>query len=173
VGHAASAAAASLIAAGLLAGSCGGGGGSGDPLPDAPAKMSISSPAFADNGTIPTRYTCSGAGAAPPLRFSGAPAGTRELALLVEDADADWFVHWTVLGIPSDTRSIHGKAPAGAVETENDFGDQGWGAPCPPEGDKPHRYYFAIYALKARVDSRDDIGEHALASGALVGRFGR
>jgi Raf kinase inhibitor-like YbhB/YbcL family protein len=172
VGHAASAA-AGLIAAGLLAGGCGGGGGSGEPLPDAPAKMSISSPAFANRGTIPTRYTCSGAGEAPPLKFSGAPAGTRELALVVEDADADWFVHWTVLGIPRGTRSLEGRAPAGAVETENDFGDKGWGAPCPPEGDKPHRYFFAVYALDAKVDSRDAIGEHALASGTLVGRFGR
>jgi Raf kinase inhibitor-like YbhB/YbcL family protein len=168
-----------------LASGCGGGGGGGGggaPLPDVAGKVGISSPAFEDAGTIPARYTCSGAGAAPPLRFSRVPARARELALVVEDADADHFLHWTVLGIPAGTRALAGKAPAGAVETENGFGDHGWGAPCPPKGDDPHRYLFEVYALEAPLgldenafagDVRDAIADHALAAGTLIGRFGR
>jgi Raf kinase inhibitor-like YbhB/YbcL family protein len=171
------------LAVGALASGCGGeGGGGGKPLPDAAGKVAISSPAFKDGGTIPTRYTCSGAGAAPELRWSGAPPKARELALVVEDADADYFLHWTVLGIPPRTRALAGRLPTGAVETENGFGDHGWGAPCPPEGDDPHRYLFAVYALDAPLgldenasggEVQDAIAKHALAAGQLTGRFGR
>lgn len=135
--------------------------------------MRISSPAFADGATIPERFTCSGPGLAPPLRFGRVPAKTRSLALLVQDFDADDFVHWAVLNMPPRTRSLDGKPPPGAIELENDFGDRGWGAPCPPEGDKPHRYLFGVYALDARVSDRDAIAGHALAAGTLTGRFGR
>ena len=101
---------------------------------------------------------------------------------MVQDPDADNFLHWTVLGIPPDTHSLVGKLPAGTVETENGFGDHGWGAPCPPEGDAAHRYVFAIYALDAPLgldenasggEVRGAIAKHALAAGQLTGRFGR
>jgi Raf kinase inhibitor-like YbhB/YbcL family protein len=171
VGHAASAA-AGLIAAGLLAAGCG--GGDGKPLPEAPARLGITSPAFANGGTIPKRFTCSGEGSSPPLRFSKVPAKSRKLALLVEDPDADDFLHWGVLGISPATSGFEaGTVPSGVVQLKNGFGDRGWGGPCPPEGDKPHRYVFALYALDAHVGSADDIADHALARGTLTGRFGR
>jgi Raf kinase inhibitor-like YbhB/YbcL family protein len=168
--------------AAVAAGCGGGGGGGGKPLPDAAGKVAISTPSFEDGATIPARYTCLGAGGPPPLRFSGVPAEARELALVMEDADADHFLHWTVLGIPPRTRTLAGRFPAGTVETSNGFGDRGWGAPCPPEGDDPHRYLFEVYALDARLgldskasagEVRDAIAKHALAAGTLTGRFGR
>jgi Raf kinase inhibitor-like YbhB/YbcL family protein len=162
---------------------CGGGDKPSEPLPEAAGSISLSSPAFRDGGTIPERFTCSGAGMSPPLRWSGVPGGARELALVVEDPDADSFVHWTVLAIPAGVdRLAEGRPPAGAVETENGFGDSGWGGPCPPEGDEPHRYVFALYATDAPLGldksaSPDDVhsalAEHALARGTLTGRFGR
>jgi Raf kinase inhibitor-like YbhB/YbcL family protein len=171
-----------LLLAALPAG-CGGGDKPSEPLPKAARSITVTSPAFRDGGSIPKRFTCDGNGSSPALRWSGVPRRARELALVVEDADADRFVHWTVLGIPPDRTGIpEGGVPAGAVETENSFGKQGWGGPCPPEGDDPHRYVFAVYATDAplglgRGSSPDEVraalSDHALARGTLTGRFGR
>jgi Raf kinase inhibitor-like YbhB/YbcL family protein len=165
----------------LLAG-CGGDNPSKE-LPDAPATMRLASTAFDDGRTIPKRFTCLGEDVSPPLAILDPPPQTREIALVVEDPDADHFVHWSVLDIAPDTALIGaGKVPASAVQTENGFGDKQWGGPCPPEEDQPHRYVFAIYALDAplRLDAhaaadevRDALAEHALARGTLTGRFGR
>jgi phosphatidylethanolamine-binding protein (PEBP) family uncharacterized protein len=129
-------------------------------LPQAPATLTITSPAFEDGGTIPKRFTCSGDGVSPPLRFGNVPAEARSLALIVQDPDAGNYLHWTVLGIPPHAR--------GLAE-----GGKDWNGPCPPEGDEPHRYVFALYALDARVDTRDAVAAHAIARGTLTGRFGR
>jgi Raf kinase inhibitor-like YbhB/YbcL family protein len=145
--------------------------------------MRLASTAFDDGGTIPKRFTCSGEDVSPPLEVRGLPEDARELALVVEDPDADRFVHWSVLGIPPDTALFGaGKVPPGAVQTENGFGDRRWGGPCPPEDDEPHRYVFAIYALDAPLglgadasadEVRDALADHALARGTLTGLFGR
>jgi Raf kinase inhibitor-like YbhB/YbcL family protein len=171
-----------LLLAALPAG-CGGGDKPSEPLPKAAVSITLASPAFRDGGSIPKRFTCDGAGSSPPLRWSGVPARARELALVVEDPDADRFVHWTVLGIRADIAgTAEGRAPAGAVETENSFGKPGWGGPCPPKGDDPHRYVFALYATDAPLglskdsspdEVRDGLADHALARGTLTGRFGR
>jgi len=68
--------------------------------------MRLTSTAFDDGVTIPKRFTCDGAEASPPLAIADRPARTRELALVVEDRDADQFVHWTVLRIAPDTAVI-------------------------------------------------------------------
>jgi Raf kinase inhibitor-like YbhB/YbcL family protein len=171
------------ICAAVLLGGCGGGDKPSEPLPEAAAQMNLASAAFQDGGTIPKRFTCSGRDISPPLRWSEVPRGTREFELLVEDVDADRFVHWTVLGIPSPLhRLVEGNVPPEAVETENGFGDKGWGGPCPPEGDDPHRYLFAIYAVDQSLglgsdaspdDVRTAVAEHAVGRGTLTGRFGR
>jgi Raf kinase inhibitor-like YbhB/YbcL family protein len=142
--------------------------------------MQLTSPAFRDGGTIPTRFTCSGEGSRPTLAIRNPPPKSRELALVVEDRDAGNFVHWILLRIPPDT-SLIGRPP-GAIETKNSFGKRGWGAPCPPKGDPPHRYVFTIYALDAPLGLGDDasaddvhaaVAKHALARGTLTGRFSR
>ena len=143
-------------------------------MPQAPARLDISSPAFANGSTIPKRFTCSGQNVSPPLSFGGVPAKATALALLVQDPDADDFVHWAVFRIPPGTKGFEeGKVPSGVVQGKNGFGDQRWGGPCPPEGDKPHRYVFALYALDSQVESSGAISGHALVRGTLTGRFGR
>ena len=62
---------------------------------------------FADGGTIPTEYTCAGAGRRPDLHWSAPPAGTKELAVLVFDPDAPGggFVHDLRWGMDPSRRS--------------------------------------------------------------------
>jgi hypothetical protein len=155
------------------------------PPPAAPAKISLSSPAFRDGGTIPRRYTCDGEGAAPPLRWSRPPAGTRELALYVDDPDAPAgpFVHWVVFGLRPGTSGLPaGTKPATLRKAQAGSGKVGYEPPCPPEGDRPHRYRFVLYALRAPIDLQDGapadqvraaIDRSTIARGTLVGRYGR
>jgi phosphatidylethanolamine-binding protein (PEBP) family uncharacterized protein len=128
----------------------------------APERMTLTSPAFVDGATIPARYTCDGENVAPPLSWSRPPAGTRAVALTVEDPDAPGgtFVHWVVLDLPADATSVPPGTP-------------GYRGPCPPKGDRPHRYVFTVWALREPVTSRQAIGGAAIARGVLVGRYGR
>jgi Raf kinase inhibitor-like YbhB/YbcL family protein len=144
--------------------------------------ITVSSTAFADGADIPRRYTCDGANVSPPLRFAGIPAGTRELALLVEDPDAPGgtFVHWVAWGIdPATPELTEGATPPGTGV--NGFGRRGYGGPCPPRG-APHRYVFTVFALSHPVTlspaaSADDLRRAAagivLAQGRLTGRYAR
>jgi Raf kinase inhibitor-like YbhB/YbcL family protein len=129
--------------------------------------------------TIPARYTCSGAGERPPLRWSGVPRGSAELVLVVTDPDAPGgrFVHWTAYGIAPGARAV----PARVREGANSAGGNGWTPPCPPGGDEPHRYVFDLYALRAPSGLKQGADADAViaavrgaaARGELVARFGR
>ncbi len=166
----------------VLVAGCGGGGGSPvkAPAPPAPESIHLSSPAFRDGGAIPARFTCSGKGSPPPLRWSGVPASARSLALLVEDPDAPsgTFVHWTAWDIPPRSHRL-GKPPR---QGSNSSGDTGWAPPCPPQGDKAHHYVFTLYALSKPLGLESGtnadavhraVRGKALARGELTGRFGR
>jgi len=171
-----------LLAGALLLAACGGDDKPDEPLPAPPAQIMLTSPGFGDGQAIPEKYSCDGDGGAPPLEWSGVPRGARELTLVVEDPDADRFVHWTVLHIPPTATGVaEGSLPRGWVETANSFGDRGWGAPCPPGGDA-HHYVFALYATDAplKLDAgssadavRRQLAEHAIARGVLTGTFKR
>jgi hypothetical protein len=155
------------------------------PPPEAPATIRVTSTAFAEGEAIPREYTCDGDDVSPPLEWDGVPADARALALVVEDPDAPGgtFVHWTLLDLPAGSSGLgSGERPAGASEAKSSFGDRGYGGPCPPEGDAPHRYVFLVYALDSALrlggdaspaDARAAIGRHAIARGSLTGRFGR
>jgi Raf kinase inhibitor-like YbhB/YbcL family protein len=176
-------AAALVTVAALALAGCGGEETPESELPQAPENIQVASPAFAERQTIPERFTCDGEEISPPMVFRDVPSRARELALVVEDPDADRFVHWTVLRIRPDAAMIPvGRVPPGSIETENSFGDRGWGGPCPPEGDDPHRYVFAVYALSrplglgadASADEvRSAIEEVAIARGRLTAEYGR
>jgi len=172
------------ISSGLGVAGCGGGGDKpeGD-LPQAPATLRVASTAFDDGGTIPRRFTCDGANVSPPLAFPQVPEGARELALVVYDPDADNFVHWSLVSMSRETALISaGRVPPGAVQTKNSFGDEKYGGPCPPEGDNPHRYVFALYALSKPLDLdagaspedvRKAIADAATGRGTLTASYGR
>jgi Raf kinase inhibitor-like YbhB/YbcL family protein len=120
-------------------------------------------------------FGCTGKNQSPALSWSGAPKGTKSFALNVYDPDAptgSGFWHWVVFNIPADTTSLpkgagdpkSDAAPKGAIQSHTDYGAPGYGGPCPPKGDKPHRYIFTLYALD--VDKLD-ADENATA--AVVG----
>jgi Raf kinase inhibitor-like YbhB/YbcL family protein len=172
-----------LAAAATLLAGCGGGSErvQSAPAASAPARLRITSPAFAPDGRIPARFTCTGGGDRPPLRFGGIPSRASEVALLVIDPDAGGFVHWTVYGMPPATTGIGATGlPPGAREGKNSTGETGWTPPCPPSG--THRYQFELYWLRAPSKLPagaapqkvvDAIRAAAAGRGELVGRYGK
>jgi Raf kinase inhibitor-like YbhB/YbcL family protein len=153
--------------------------------------MKLSSSAFPPNADIPTLYTCEGSDQSPPLAWSGVPAGTKSLALIVDDPDAPdpaapkmTWVHWVLYNIPPATAGLDAgqsrlsDLPAGTREGLNDWQRKGYGGPCPPIG--RHRYVHKLYALdtvlpvlqpatKAALEKA--MHGHILAQGELVGYY--
>jgi len=131
--------------------------------------FSLKSPAFANGGEIPKRYTCDGADLSPAVAWEGVPAGALSLALIAVDPDAPMgtWTHWIIWNIPAKVTAM----PEGAPKTElldkdarqgrNDFKRIGYGGPCPPPG-KPHRYFFKLYALDAKLDVKAGAGRNEL-----------
>lgn len=118
--------------------------------------FTLSSTAFADGEAIPREFTCDGANVSPPLAWTGVPVGTVTLVLLVDDPDANGFVHWIVLDLPGgdgDVPKAVSPSAASPQQARNDFGDTGWGGPCPPSG--THHYRFTLTALGAKLGVAD------------------
>ncbi len=143
--------------------------------------MKLTSTAFGNNENIPAKFTCEGENINPPLEINEVPAGAKSLVIIVDDPDAptgDW-VHWTVWKIKPDTKGIsEDSIPAGAVEGMTDFGEPGYGGPCPPSG--THRYQFKIFALDTLLNlaasaKKQDIETamegHILDQAMLVGLY--
>jgi Raf kinase inhibitor-like YbhB/YbcL family protein len=159
---------------------------------EARMSLSLSSPSFASNAAIPVRHTCDGDEVSPPLRWSGLPAGTRSLALIVDDPDAPdpaaprvTWVHWLLYNLPATDGGLAegiGAAPLpqGTREGLNDWHRTGYGGPCPPVG--RHRYVHKLYALDTVLP---DLGRpdkarllkamegHVLARAELIGTYQR
>ena len=174
------------LAVALVVGACGTGGASPSPA-GLEASMTastfvLSSPAFADGGSIPRRHSCDGPDLSPPLAWTGAPAGTVAFALVVEDPDARNFVHWIVAGVAGDASRLPEGAPSAGPPDQgrNDFGRRAWGGPCPPSG--THRYVFTLYALAktpalpsqaSAADLRRAIAGSVLGEARLTGTYRR
>ena len=149
----------------------------------------ISSTAFSGGQMIPKKFTCDGPDASPQMSWKDAPTGAKSYALIMDDPDAPvgTWVHWVLYNIPSDAKELSEGVPKqeqlqdGATQGRNDFRKIGYGGPCPPPG-KPHRYYFKLYALDAKLDlnagaTKADVERamkgHVLGEAELIGRFGR
>ena len=150
--------------------------------------MTLTSSAFADNGTIPAKYTCEGQDLSPPLAWSGVPANARSLVLIVDDPDAPdpaapkmTWVHWMLYDIPAGASGLAEGVtalPAGTREGLNDWQRTGYGGPCPPVG--RHRYFHKLYALdvalpdlgrptKAKLEAA--MKGHVVAQAQLIGTY--
>lgn len=156
---------------------------------EAPMTIKLTSPAFEEGETIPSKHTCDGEDISPALSWSDVPESTKSFALICDDPDAPagTWVHWVLYGVPSDTTSLPEGVPADqavegvGLQGRNDFKRIGYGGPCPPPG-KPHRYFFKLYALDSRLelkpgatkkDLESALKGHVLAQGQLVGRYKR
>ena len=158
----------------------------------AAAKLTVSSTAFKNGEAIPVDYTADGRNVSPALAWSGAPQGTREFALILDDPDAPTpqpFVHWVIYKIPGNATglpeavpmgdAVKGTAVAGALQGPTGFAmfargggpppQPGYRGPAPPSG-KPHHYTFKVYALNAPLDAREGMTKDNLLK-AMEGRI--
>jgi Raf kinase inhibitor-like YbhB/YbcL family protein len=142
--------------------------------------LTLTSPAFEPNGSIPSKYTCDGTDVNPPLRVEKVPDGARSLAIVVDDPDAPagTWVHWVMWNIPVTNEIGEDEAPG--LQGMNDFSKHRYNGPCPPGG--MHRYFFKVYALDdvLNIPASSDKGDleramapHLLAYGELIGRYSR
>jgi hypothetical protein len=140
-------------------------------------------------------FGCAGDNVSPALAWTGAPKGTKSFVLTVYDPDAPtgsgWW-HWVVFNISAAATGLPKGAgdpskhllPAGSIQSRTDYGTAGYGGPCPPQGDKPHRYQFTLYALDVeKIEGADatvspafigfNAHAHTLGTAKLLGIYGR
>lgn len=170
-----------LLVMALLTAACGADRGSHEVDTGAAATITVSSEAFGQGDRIPEQFTCDGDETSPPLTWSGGRGS--DWALVVDDPDAPGgtFVHWVVLDIEENARSVAtGQVPAGGVQIVNSSGAPSYAGPCPPSGE--HRYRFTVYALdtptglSARTgldDALAALSDHATAKGTLTAVYSR
>jgi Raf kinase inhibitor-like YbhB/YbcL family protein len=163
-----------------------------DPYELLPAVMSLLLTAKDPTAGAPIADSFAGVhdNVSPQLSWSGFPEGTQSFAVTVFDPDAptpSGFWHWVVTGLPASTTELPQGAgngsglPAGAISLRNDAGQAGYTGPMPPEGDRPHRYYFVVHALDVPALEVDESASpaylsfnlvfHTLARGILVGTY--
>lgn len=138
---------------------------------------------FTNGGYIPPLFSCLGKDVSPELYWKNPPKNTKSFALIVEDLDAPGgvFYHWSVYDIPQSVHELK-EGTKDYLQGLNDFGNIGYGGPCPPPG-KPHRYYFNLYSLNisslglpkgATIKAiQEKIRSHILGSAFLFGLFKR
>jgi Raf kinase inhibitor-like YbhB/YbcL family protein len=159
---------------------------------DVPGTIVLESPAFADGGVLPRRYTLDGEKLSPPLTWSGIPKETRSLCLVIEDADSPTsqpLTHAIVLDLPPDATGMEEgalKSPdhpgAGLDLGKNSFFKSAYLPPDPPPGHGEHRYLFQLYALDGLLQVKETpslsevraaMAGRVLARGSLIGLYSR
>jgi hypothetical protein len=122
-------------------------------------------------------FGCTGKNQSPQLSWEHAPEGTKSFAITMYDPDAPtgsgWW-HWVVFDIPSNMNELVAGAgniklnltPKGIIQSITDYGANGYGGPCPPEGHGLHQYIITVYALKT-----DKLGLNEGTNPAVVGYY--
>jgi Raf kinase inhibitor-like YbhB/YbcL family protein len=122
-------------------------------------------------------FGCTGENQSPQLSWKNAPEGTKSFAVTMYDPDAPtgsgWW-HWVVFDIPvSNNELVSGAGnrelnltPKGVIQSITDYGANGYGGPCPPEGHGLHQYIITVYALKT-----DKLGLNESTNPAVVGYY--
>jgi Raf kinase inhibitor-like YbhB/YbcL family protein len=169
--------AVAVAAAALMLSGCGLLSGPRALQQDDPLVMTVTSPEFGPGIPIPQQYTCFARHPqTPPLAWSGAPSGTKALALVMDDAGAPItpYIYWIVFNISLATPDIQaGRPPPGALQADNSKGTVGYSPPCPGHS---HQYRFNVYALNAPLHLKNGasltaawsaIAAHAIGRGRL------
>jgi Raf kinase inhibitor-like YbhB/YbcL family protein len=179
----------------LLVAGCGRGGDAMSTGSSNVQKLTVTSVAFKAGDVVPKEHSGEGADKSPPLAWSGAPAATKEFAIIVHDPDAPvgtWY-HWVLYNIPSDVTSLPAGVPKTAVLQTPVKGRQGlnsWSSenvgyrgPMPPPGHGQHRYIYTVYAVDTHIELAPNlataaalekkIAGHVLAKGELQGVYER
>ena len=179
-----------MILASLLVAGCSSEGSAKDsalaidrPETRAAATLSVTSSDFTSGGQIPLTFSAYGDGRSPALAWSGVPARTKSLALMMEDPDAmsaKPFVHWLAWNIDAGAGGFAQAAvPAGTLQGRNSRGSSAYFGPR-PHGSNPHHYHFQLFALDTALSlpagaTREQLlaamNGHVLAKGDLIGLF--
>ncbi len=125
---------------------------------------------FEEGKEIPRKFTCDGVDYSPAITWENLPAGTKSIALIVDDPDAPVgdFVHWVIYNVGPKQGSLPENVqktetlPDGIIQGRNDFGSFGYNGPCPPKGHGFHRYYFTLYALSVAEIPRRRLSKDGL-----------
>ena len=151
--------------------------------------FTLHTPGFEPGGDIPKKYTCDGADLSPAFNWTAPAATTASMALIADDPDApvgNWN-HWVLFDMPSTVRNLSEDVQKtdhladGSRQGRNDFKRIGYRGPCPPPG-KPHRYFFRLYALDAKLDlpagsTKAEVESamkgHVLAQAEVMGKYHR
>ena len=151
-------------------------------LAEVPEVLRLSSAWYGDGQPMPQRTGGLGVGEniSPPLNWTGVPAGTAELALVMEDPDVPFprpMIHMVAYGIAPDAPGLDENAlregASGLVFGKGTLGKQGYSGPRPPAGHGAHRYVFYMLALnrKPQFAAPPKLKEFmAGVAGSIVGR---
>jgi Raf kinase inhibitor-like YbhB/YbcL family protein len=150
--------------------------------------LSLQVDSLSPGSLLPGAYTCTGTSESPEVAWTGIPAGTKSLVLILDDPDAPRgiFTHWLVYNIPPAAGGIGRGQPnakvlaSGAQQGDNSAGSRGYYPPCPPIGTM-HRYVFRLYAVDTEITqptaNRESVDAaligHTLGKSEFVTSFGR
>lgn len=142
--------------------------------------MKFTSPAFQNEGFIPSKYTCNEVNINPPLEIAGVPKEAKSLVLIMDDPDVPKalrpdgvFDHWVLYDIPTTTVFFDEGGVAGTAGV-NGRGEAKYTGPCPPTQYQPttHRYFFKLYALDfERMPSFETPPSKATLQGLMKGHI--
>jgi len=152
--------------------------------------LTITSPAFSHDGSIPAVYTCDGEDISPQLNWSDIPGNAKSLVLIVDDPDAPdpaapkmIWVHWVLYNIPATAAGLveginESELPEGTLQGLNDWKSAGYRGPCPPIG--RHRYFHKLYALDTllpdlgqpgKTEVEQAMEDHVIEQTVLMGTY--